>query len=275
MTREHNEMIFGMQCYFSKLVEYSFYTNGLCESQYGFRQKRSTTNAVSDLYMNITNGLLKKECLLANFIDFSKASDTINHTVLFRKLPWYGIRGCALDWIKSYMNNRSMLVSSQGCLSYEVQLSQYGVPQGSVLGPLLFILYANDLSKCLRHSKSIFYADDTSLFLTDNTVSELTQKMNSDLQQVFKWCNTNSLSVNVIKTKCMLFGKNSGPHPDGNSTCVLANQPIGRVTTFKFLGITLDERFTWKPHIEALSSKISIGLYALRRVRDLVSVKAC
>ena len=264
--------IFGKifeKAYCSRLMSFLEEHRILCESQYGFRRKRNTTNAVSELYLNAINAMLKNEITLATFIDFSKAFDTIDHRILLDKMPSYGIRGRALDWIRSYLSNRSMTVSIQGCLSEEVQLSQYGVPQGSIIGPILYIIYANDLNACLTHAKAIFYADDTTLFLSGKFANNLAEHMNDDLGRVKNWCDANSLVVNIKKTKFMLIGLNA------QTSCKIgismANQEIERVTAFKFLGIIIDERLTWKAHIESLNKKLSSGLYALRNTKKLAS----
>lgn len=255
----------------SRIVSFLTDFDVLCESQYGFRRKRSTTNAVCELYLNIVNAFLANECLLATFIDFTKAFDTIDHKILLEKLPAYGIRGCALGWIRSYLSKRTMLVSTQCNLSREITLNHYGVPQGSNLGPLLYIIYANDLPTCLTHTQAIFYADDTTIFLRGRSHTELARLMNIELEHVQQWCNANSLAINATKTKCILFSASSRPHSD---MCLsIGGQAIEFVPNFKFLGILVDERLSWKPHINELQSKLSRGLWAIRRVKHLVSYK--
>ena len=140
------------------------------ESQYGFRDKHSTTDAITELCSNILYGFDKKESTLAVFLDLSKAFDTIDHKILLNKLEYYGIHGTPLQWFKSYLSNRKQFVEYNKFNS-KICTIDCGVPQGSVLGPLLFILYTNDLPKCINKSKSILFADDTTQRISQTTAT--------------------------------------------------------------------------------------------------------
>jgi hypothetical protein len=266
---------------FSKIFEKAFASRLLAflnshgvlyESQYGFRRNRSTINAVCELYLNAINAKLKNESFLAVFIDFSKAFDTIDHRILTKKLLQYGIRGTSLKWLESYLAPRSITVSLNGCSSKMARLSHFGVPQGSILGPLLFIVYANDLPRCLSHSQAILYADDTTIFISGKDVTDLSRLMNLDLLNLHHWCHANSLAINVSKTKFMLLSANSRTqHNDPNLS--IGGKQIECVSDFCFLGIVIDDKLSWKAHLAQLRSKLSRGLYMLRRVRSLTSKK--
>jgi retron-type reverse transcriptase len=137
----------------------------LYEGQYGFRPQRSTSDAILDLSGNILDAFNKGMYTLGLFLDMTKAFDCINHQTLFQKLELYGVRGIALDWIKSYMDNRRLKVNVDNVLSDDFSVS-CGTPQGSVLGPLLYIIVANDMPKCMKFTSSIMFADDTTIFMS-------------------------------------------------------------------------------------------------------------
>ena len=176
----------------------------LYASQYGFRPSYSTIDAITEFVSNVLYCLDKKENCLSVFLDLSKAFDSINHSILLSKLNHYGIRGGALEWFKSYLDHRRQYVIVNGVRSTEKTIN-YGVPQGSVLGPLLFIIYLNDLPESLTYCKPIIFADDTTLFHAGT--NNLFEHVNYDLKQLSDWFRANQLSVNTSKTKYMFFSK--------------------------------------------------------------------
>ena len=242
---------------FSKIYEkiihkrlYSYVINRsiIYESQYGFRQGHSTVNAISELIENIIEGFDKQESTLAVFLDLSKAFDTIDHSILLKKLEFYGIRGKALDWFVSYLKNRQQFVSLDGHNSETLDI-KCGVPQGSVLGPLLFIIYTNDLPHTLKHSKSILFADDTNLFKTSKDISELFNHVNSDLKVITEWFYSNHLSLNTTKTHYVLFTLTK--HNTTSQHIYLGGTLIERKQYVRFLGILVDDKLSWKYHIDS------------------------
>ena len=190
---------------FSKLLERIIYNrillylnnfNILLDNQYGIRRIHSTSLALGDLYDNLSLALDRKE-FTGVFIDLSKAFDTVNHNILFDKLQHYGTRGRALDWVKSYFveyNSHRSLPEVIRC----------GVPQGSILGPLFFVIYANDLCDASR-LESILFADDTNLFISEKDPATLNNILNSELNKLSSWFAANKLSLNISKTKFMVF----------------------------------------------------------------------
>ena len=155
---------------------------------------------------DILNSTENKLTSIAVYLDLSKAFDTLDHNILLRKLHHYGIRGIALDWFRSYLTDRNMYVDYKGITSKQHNIN-YGVPQGSVLGPLLFILYTNDLPSTLTVSKSILFADDTTIYYSHSNLNTLCTNLNKDLQILNDWFKTNKLSLNVSKTQYMIFNK--------------------------------------------------------------------
>ena len=178
-------------------------------SQYGFRKNRSTVNAITELVCHITNAIENKQNTLSVFLDLSKAFDTIDHNILLHKLEFYGVRGLALNWFQSYLTDRKQYVLYNNVQSQTLDIT-CGVPQGSVLGPLLFLIYVNDIANCLTHSKLISFADDTTVFLSSKCINDLYKNMNSDLDDLTNWFKANRLALNVNKSNCMLF------QPNGN-----------------------------------------------------------
>ena len=157
----------------------------------------------------ISKALENGDYVIGLFLDFSKAFDTINFDILLDKLDHYGIRGCSLDWFRSYLTGRKQYVYYNG-FSSPMRTTTCGVPQGSILGPLLFLIYVNDLATVSDYIFSILFADDTNMFMSGKNIQELEQKFNSEMVKVFQWIETNKLSLNIKKTQYMLFhGKRS------------------------------------------------------------------
>jgi hypothetical protein len=251
-----------------RLYSYVIKKSIIYESQYGFRQGHSTTQAVSELVENVIKGFDNNETTLAIFLDLSKAFDTIDHGILLKKLKFYGIRGKALEWFTSYLLNRQQYVSIDGHDSNKSSIT-CGVPQGSVLGPQLFIIYTNDLPTNLSFCKSILFADDTNLFKTSKNLDDLFIQANFDLQIITEWFQSNQLSLNTSKTHYILFTlstKNTSEYH-----IQLAGEIIERKQYVRFLGLIVDERLSWKYHANYVSGRLTSALFALRRTKNLAS----
>ena len=251
---------------YNQLYAYFIQNNLFYSSQYGFRSKHSTELAALEFVDRINNLLDSRNTPLAIFMDLSKAFDTINHTILIHKLHSYGISDKELRWFESYLQNRKQFVSLNDFSSPCLQIST-GVPQGSILGPLLFLIYVNDLSRSCN-LKLLMYADDTSLVIPFS-VSNLNfdiSLINGQLNSLYDWLVVNKLSLNTSKTKFMLFHL---PHIKLNNSDLpdvkINGQSIEKVEHFKFLGIYLDSSLSWDKHVFEVGNKISktIGTLAV------------
>jgi hypothetical protein len=253
-------------------IDQHFRTNNLYYSnQYGFRQNHSTEHATIELVDRITDDLDNGNIPLNIYIDLTKAFDTVDHNILLEKLHHYGIRNTPLSLMKSYLSNRYQYVEIDHIKS-DSKLIHTGVPQGSVLGPLFFIIYLNDIHKSSNIFHFLTYADDTTLYITINTLSisnsSIEENLNSELESVCQWLTLNSLSLNVSKTKFMVFKKSNRQFTI--PTLKIENQPIEYVETFSFLGLIIDSKLNWKAHINNIAKKISKANYILAKFKHFL-----
>ena len=179
----------------------------------------------------------------------------MNHNILFEKLEYYGVRGIALSWIKSYFSNRKQFVQFNNSSSTSKNIT-CGVPQGSILGPLLFLIYINDICNVSTLAKLIVFADDTSLFFSHRDPVYLVNMINQELEKFSIWLRTNRLSLNLDKTKFIIF-KPRQKLLELDVKLLLNDREIDQVEKIVFLGVILDDKLSWKSHISHVSTKIS------------------
>lgn len=245
----------------------------LYKHQYGYRRGFSTMQPVLHLLRDIScsSDISYRNLTLAIFLDLSKAFDSLSHEILLEKLRRCGVRGIANNWFRSYLSDRKQFVYLRGRDSEMCEVG-CGVPQGSILGPLLFLLYVNDLSRCTS-LKVLSYADDTTAYLSRNNLPDLFRDANAELNNMFEWFCANKLSLNIRKTKFIIFSPQPSLNTD-NFTLKLNNTEIERignqqeVTSFKFLGLSIDENLTWKHHVTYLRNRISSSLYIINKVKN-------
>ena len=260
---------------YTRLYNY-FVTQGLLhKNQFGFRKNNSTSHALNFSVSHVKSALANKESLLGIFIDLSKAFDTINHNILISKLKHYGIRGPILSLLCSYLKNRKQIVSVLGETSDPLSVI-YGVPQGSCLGPLLFLIYINDLGQIDTDSEIILFADDTNIFVKGKNKDAAYSKANEVLKKIHNYMTSNQLHINLDKT-CYMFFSNVNPvdntlADDPNDiledthNLFINNITIPRVSSIKFLGVTLNENLNWTSHIKTLAKKLSCCIGSLNQI---------
>ncbi len=229
-----------------KLAKFLEMHNILFESQYGFRKGHSTIHGVAEFVQHTVKSMDNKYSTISVLLDLSKAFDTINHDILIHKLNYYGIRGVSLNWFRSYLSNRSQFVSCNGQTSV-VEHITCGVPQGSVLGPLLFLIYMNDLPTCLNFTSTVLFADDTTIYASSDNIIDLYRIVNLDLDNLVDWFRSNKLALNTSKTTFMLF-TNSRNIPV-NQVIKIDTDVIERKNCCKFLGLLIDDKLSWSEHI--------------------------
>ena len=206
------------------------------------------------------------------FLDLSKAFDTVNHKILIEKLYKYGIRSNAHDWLISYLSNRNQLVEVSGHKSEPLKITS-GVPQGSVLGPILFLIYMNDIANSSRLVKFLLFADDTTVYQSDKSLENLINTMNNECDKLAKWLAINRLTLNTKKTKYILFSSSHKLNKLRNTTLAtiqINNSPIEKCEFFKFLGVYLQDNMKWNKHACFVSSKLAKTAAVISRLKTFL-----
>uniref|UniRef100_A0A8C7Y996 Reverse transcriptase domain-containing protein n=1 Tax=Oryzias sinensis TaxID=183150 RepID=A0A8C7Y996_9TELE len=245
--------------------------NILDEGQYGFRSNRSTSLALMNVIENITNAIDNKKNVIWVFIDIKKSFHTINHGMLMNKLERYGIRWLVLDWIRSYLRNRKQFVKVEGACSQCLDIV-CGVPQGSVLGPILFILYINDSFQVSKKLRLVLFADDTNVCCDGDNLQQLIEIVKKEMEKLKLWFDVNKLSLNLSKTKMMLFGHHKGKNI--NIDMHINGVKLERIYENKFLGVIIDDKLTWKAHISYIQAKLSRSISVLNKAKLVLDHKS-
>ncbi|MEM6831004.1 MAG: reverse transcriptase family protein [Bacteroidota bacterium] len=261
------EKIFEKLMY-SRLISFLENNSIIYSRQFGFRKSHSTSHALINLIERIRQCLDKNQYAVGIFVDLQKAFDTVDHKILCRKLNHYGIRGVANQWFSSYLSFRSQFVSLADAKS-DLCYIQHGVPQGSVLRPLLFLIYINDLHSSLKFSEVTHFADDTNLFQFGESLDILSRNLNSDLSLLNDWLNANKIALNSAKTEYILF-KNRLKTFVGNLETYLDGNMLNPSSSVKYLGVYLDEHLTWNPYISDICNKLRRSNGALSKIRHYV-----
>ena len=296
-TAVDNYRPISLLCTISKLLEkivykriYDFLTNTgqITSSQYGFRANHGCDHAVGELLSELVKNMQQNETTACLFLDLSKAFDTLLHEVILKKMEQYGIRGTCLSWMRSYLNNRRMRVKcatpeSTTSIRSNIKPVEYGTPQGSCLGPLLFLIFCNDLNLQLQYLRSIQFADDTTIYMGHNNRNYLQFCVEDDLKRLQDWFRANKLTLNADKTVAVIFDPNRMNNKntkrinntDSNQMQLyLDKTKIPIVSVTKFLGMWVDDKLSWKTHIDKLETRLKTKLCMLRRGQNLLTTHA-
>ena len=255
---------------YDQIYQYLSDNSLLSEHQFGFRKFHSTASALLDSTNSWYVNMDRKKFNLVALLDLKKAFDTIDHGILLSKLELYGITGSALSMIRSYLTDRNKKCQLGDLMSTERRVT-CGIPQGSILGPLFFLVYINDLPECLNQATPRLFADDTNLTVAGESIQEIELNMNSDLACINEWLLANKLSLNVTKTEFILIGSahklnNLVTQPD----LKIDHKKIKQVCNATVLGVELDDKLSWKRHIDKVATKVTSGIGAIRKIRDCV-----
>lgn len=260
---------------YTRIVNYLERENVLYKYQFGFRKNHSTQMALSILIDQLHNSINCKKYVLGVFLDLSKAFDLVNYNILFSKLEHYGIRGHGLKLIKDYLNEREQYVQYNTKKSPHGHINM-GVPQGSILGPLLFLIYINDLPNVCDVLFHILFADDTNIFISGNSISSMCAIMNKALSDLNIWFKSNKLLLNINKTNCMIFAPCRKKYDKHDVNLHIDGVNVLQVTETKFLGVLIDDALNWKAHIDFVKGKLmkTVGiLYRARNRLDTIALR--
>ena len=253
---------------FNRLIVFLNKNNILYNKQFGFRTGYSTDSAILCIVDKIQKAIEECQFSCGVFLDFSKAFDTVNHDILIMKLEHYGIRGIAKDWLASYLSNRKQFVFFNNVSSDQLTLS-CGIPQGSVLGPLLFLLYVNDFNCCSKLLDFHLFADDSNLFYKHKNLLTLQNDLNNELKNVHIWLCSNRISLNIEKSNFVIF------HPQkkisSNLKLYLNGKELKQELCIKYLGIYIDSNLNWKSQTNYIAKKIKRSIGILSKLRYHVS----
>lgn len=256
---------------FVQLLSHFKVNDLLHNKQFGFTKGKSTSDAGVALIKHIFDAWENKQDAIGVFCDLSKAFDCVKHQTLLLKLSHYGVSKNSLSLINSYLSDRVQKVNVNGTDSSGAALLM-GVPQGSILGPLLFLIYINDLPYFTQDlCEIVLFADDTSLIFNVDRRKDTFDDVNDSLSQVLHWFTTNNLLLNAKKTKCVKFTMPNVRQV--NTNIIMNNERIEVINSTVFLGITMDAKLQWGPHIAALAGRLSSAAYAVKKIRHLTDIE--
>jgi len=266
-------------CTLSKIFEKLMYdrlinflnSNGtLKNNQFGFRKHCSTSDTILQFLNDAYMSLESTSQFVTVCLDLSKAFDTVNHGVLIRKLAHVGVRGLSSRWFTSYLCNRTQYVRIRDSES-DVRILSAGVPQGSVLGPLLFLVYINEMSNVCPDLECLHYADDTTIYASDVDINSATMRLQAGLVRLDEWLKDNGLVLNIQKSNCMLI---SNTMPGGNLPPIMIRDcTISQVDSIKFLGVSIDSCLNFKEHVDGVCRRVSQAIGVVRRISCFVPIR--
>lgn len=261
------------KCLKDRLIKFLDANNILSKNQFGFTRGLSTCDAIYELVKQVTDNLNNDDRCIAVFLDLAKAFDTVPHEALLTILSQYGVRGSALDIFNNYLSDRQQIVRIREDLS-EPKVIKMGVPQGTVLGPVLFITYINSLTELDINASIISYADDTVVIFKGKTWAETKYKVNCGINRVKDWLDTFKLSLNIKKTNYIAFSLTNANRPDFDSILIdNLHDVLIETPHTKYLGLIIDKFLKWEPHIQKLTNNIRKLIYKFYLLREFLDKK--
>ena len=254
----------------SRLTDYFDQTNFISENQGGFRKGFSTTSIIADLTDDLFNGINEGLTTMAAFIDLKKAFDTVDTNILIRKLEHAGIRNLTLKWCQNYLTDRAQKTIANGITSPSLPIT-CGVPQGSVLGPLFFLVFINDVEGALTNCKFKLYADDSVLYQSGLGGEHAANLLQPSLDEFSHWCHVNKLTINAKKSKSMVFGSRSKVKKAKNVTVRMDGERLQKVPSFKYLGIILDPTLSYNKHVSYVIKTVLYKMSLLGKLRKYLN----
>ena len=253
---------------YSRLYSFLEIHNCIYELQFGFRAKHSTQHALASLTEMVRQALDNENFTCGIFVDFAKAFDTVDHDILLKKLEHYGVRGLANDLFRSYLSNRKQYVTING-IDSSTRIMKYGVPQGSVLGPLLFLIYINDLHHAIKFCTTHHFADDTNFLYSSKSLKKIQKFINLDLRFLCNWLKANKISLNASKTEMLIF-RDPNRKIDFDLKIKIDGKRVTPSKYVKYLGIYLDNFLSWHQQEQDMRSRLSRAAGMLCKVRNYV-----
>ena len=245
----------------------------LSENQYGFRKNHSTIHSVAQLTKYINTKMDRGLPTLAVFIDFRKAFDCVQHPILLKKMTSMNLDHNVISWFESYLTGRSQRVLANEVYSPSLEVTQ-GVPQGSVLGPLFYMIYANDIADTVKYSQTALYADDTVLYLASPNFGRAVKGIQKDVDVLSSWCKKNGIQMNVDKIKVMTFGNKKKIERLAPFEIMVDEAPLKIASQYKYLGMTLDGQLNYDLHVQRIITNVTPKLKQFRRMRYFLNSKS-
>ena len=232
----------------------------ITHTQYGFKPGSTTVDCLVDLIEEISTCLDQGDYAVSIFLDLSKAFDTVNHSILLSKLLSYGIQKPHIDWFKSYLNKRKQIVFVNGNISDTMPITS-GVPKGSILGPLLFLIYINDFTQSSDFFSMRLFADDTSLTASAKNIDELLFEINKELPNIYDWLCANKLTLNLRKTKYLIFQPRQKVDYNLLFPLSIAGQCLEQVSK-------IDSHLSWHDHIDYVYDRVSKSINIMTKIKS-------
>ena len=258
----------------SQIMTYFTVHNLITIDQFAFLKYHSTSTCLHRMMDDWYEAMNENEFIITCFFDIQKCFDSINHRILLQKLSLYGVNGNELRWFENYLFNRTQYVACNNVLSDSRTVST-GVPQGSALGPFLFLAFINDFPQHIHNASSNLFADDASVYVTGRDLSNTVSNMQSSINQASEWYRNNNLPVNAPKTVCMLSGTecklNRLSENEKKLNLIFNDVTLQQVSTCPYLGVQLDENMKWSHHVQYLCRNLSYKVSMLGRLRKIMS----